>query len=45
MDEKKANDIGNVIESTAYGILFTSCLCEKPERERYERVRVFDTNE
>ena len=27
------------IESTAYGVLFTSCLCQKPERARYERVR------
>ena len=33
-----------VIESAAYGVLFTSCLCEKPERARNERVRVFDTN-
>ena len=33
-----------VIESAAYGVLFTSCLCQKPERARYERVRVFDTN-
>ena len=24
--------------------LFTSCLCQKPERARYERVRAFDTN-
>ena len=34
-----------VIESAAYGVLFTSCLCQKPERARYERVRAFDTNE
>ena len=33
-----------VIESAAYGVLFTSCLCPKPERARYERVRAFDTN-
>ena len=28
-----------VIESAAYGVLFTSSLCQKPERARYERVR------
>ena len=33
-----------VIESAVYGVLFTSCLCQKPERARYERVRAFDTN-
>ena len=33
-----------VVESAAYGVLFTSCLCQKPERVRNERVRVFDTN-
>ena len=33
-----------VIESAAYGVLFTSRLCQKPERARNERVRVFDTN-
>ena len=33
-----------VIESAAYGVLFTSCLCQKPERARNVRVRVFDTN-
>ena len=33
-----------VIESAAYGVLFTSCLLQKPERARYERVRAFDTN-
>ena len=33
-----------VIESAAYGVLFTSCLCQKPEGARYERVRIFDTN-
>ena len=33
-----------VIESAAYGVLFTSCLCQKPERARNERVKVFDTN-
>ena len=32
------------IESAAYGVLFTSCLCQHPERARYERVRAFDTN-
>ena len=39
-----AIDIVYVIESAAYGVLFTSCLCQKPERARYERVRAFDTN-
>ena len=34
-----------VIESAVYGVLFTSCLCQKPERARYERVRAFDTND
>ena len=33
-----------VIESVAYEVLFTRCLCQKPERARYERVRAFDTN-
>ena len=33
-----------VIESAAYGVICTSCLCQKPERARYERVRAFDTN-
>ena len=28
-----------VIESAAYGVICTSCLCQKPERARYERVR------
>ena len=32
-----------IIEA-AYGALFTSCLCQEPERARNERVRVFDTN-
>ena len=32
-----------VIESAAYGVVCTSCLCQKPERARYERVRAFDT--
>ena len=32
--------IAYVIESAAYGVVFTSCLCEKPN----ERVRAFDTN-
>ena len=36
--------IVHVIESAAYGVLFTSCLFQKPERARYERVRAFDTN-
>ena len=27
-----------VIESAAYGVICTSCLCQKPERARYERV-------
>ena len=29
-----------VIESAAYGVIFTSCLCQSPN----ERVRAFDTN-
>ena len=33
-----------VIESAAYGVICTSCLCQKPERARYERVRAFDKN-
>ena len=33
-----------VIESALYGVICTSCLCQKPERARYERVRAFDTN-
>ena len=33
-----------VIESAAYGVICTSCLCQKPEQARYERVRAFDTN-
>ena len=33
-----------VIESAVYGVLFMSCLCQQPERARYERVRAFDTN-
>ena len=37
-------DIVYVIESAAYGVICTSCLCKKPERARYERVRAFDTN-
>ena len=32
------------IESAAYGVIRTSCLCQKYERARYERVRAFDTN-
>ena len=32
------------IESAAYGVICTSCLCQKPERARYERVRAFDAN-
>ena len=28
-----------VIESAAYGVLFTSCLCQKPERARNEQIR------
>ena len=45
--ETEISDAANivyVIESAAYGVLFTSCLCQKPERARYERVRAFDTN-
>ena len=37
-------DIVYVIESATLRVLFTSCLCQKPERARYERVRAFDTN-
>ena len=37
-------DIVYGIESAAYGVICTSCLCQKPERARYERVRAFDTN-
>ena len=33
-----------VIESAAHGVICTSCLCQKPERARYERVRAFDKN-
>ena len=33
-----------VIESAAYGVLFTSCLCQKPKQARYKLVRAFDTN-
>ena len=33
-----------VIESAVYGVLFTSCFCQKPERARYERLGAFDTN-
>ena len=42
--KKRSIHIVYVIESAAYGVLFTSCLCQKPERPRYERVRTFDTN-
>ena len=38
------NSSAHDIESALYGVLFTSCLCQKPERARYERVRAFDTN-
>ena len=30
-----------VIESAAYGVIFTSCLCEKPSLARTSLVRVF----
>ena len=33
-----------VTEGAAYGVICTNCLCQKPERARYERVRDFDTN-
>ena len=33
-----------VIESAAYGVLFTRCLCQKPSLARTSLVRVFDTN-
>ena len=39
-----AINIVYVIESAAYGVICTSCLCQKPERARYERVRAFDKN-
>ena len=32
------------IEIALYGVICTSCLCQNPERARYERVRAFDTN-
>ena len=41
---KTAVNIVYVIESAAYGVICTSCLCQKPERARYELVRAFDTN-
>ena len=37
------NDVINIvygIESAAYRVIFTSCLCQNPN----ERVRAFDTN-
>ena len=33
-----------VIVRAAYGVLFTCCFCQKPERARHEQVRAFDTN-
>ena len=33
-----------VIDSAAYWVLFTSCLCQKPSLARTSLVRVFDTN-
>ena len=37
-----------VIESaayeSAYGVICTSCFCQKSERARYELVRAFDKN-
>ena len=42
--KKRSMNIVYVIESAAYGVFFTSCLCQKPERARYQRVRAFDTN-
>ena len=42
--KKRSIHIVYVIESATYGVLFTSYLCQKPERVRYERVRAFDTN-
>ena len=33
-----------VIESAAYGVLFTSCLCQKPSLASTSLVRVFDTS-
>ena len=33
-----------IIESAACRVLLMSCLCQKPERARYEQVRAFDTN-
>ena len=42
--KKRSIHIVYVIQSAAYGVLLTTCLCQKPERARYERVRAFDTN-
>ena len=42
--KKRSIHIVYVIERAAYGVLFMSCLCQKPERSRYQRVRAFDTN-
>ena len=40
----EAINIVYVKESAAYGVIWTSCLCQKLERARYERVRAFDKN-
>ena len=44
MNLGKGGYIVHVNESAAYGVLFMTCLCQKPERARNQRVRVFDTN-
>ena len=39
MELKGPENIVYFIESASYGVICTSCLCQKPERARYERVR------
>ena len=39
-DRPRPVNVVYLIESAAYGVVFTSCLCENPN----ERVRAFDTN-
>ena len=43
-ERRRTIDIVCGIESASYGVICTSCLCQKPERATYERVRSFDTN-
>ena len=40
LGEATAIHIVYVIESALYGVLFTSCLCQKPERARYDQILV-----